>query len=265
METYFAGFLGAGSMGGALAAAACKAVPPEKIAVTCSTPEHSRAAAERLGCHWADRDALIAGSRYLFLGIKPQILTKTAREIGPAMACWDGVLVSMLAGVSLASLEALFPGKRILRIMPNTPCAVGSGMILLSRGTLATQADAEGFRELMVQAGRIDDLPERLIDAASALTGCGPAFAFVFLQALADGAVACGLPRAKAREYTAQMLLGSARLALDTQTHPEVLKDAVCSPGGSTIAGVRALEASAFRSAAMEAVLAAYEKTKALG
>ena len=85
------------------------------------------------------------------------------------------------------------------------------------------------------------------------------------MQALADGAVACGLPRAKAREYTAQMLLGSARLALDTQTHPEVLKDAVCSPGGSTIAGVRALEASAFRSAAMEAVLAAYEKTKTLG
>ena len=162
METYFAGFLGAGNMGGALAAAACKAVPPEKIAVTCSTPEHSRAAAERLGCHWADRDALIAGSRYLFLGIKPQMLAKTAREIGPAMACWDGVLVSMLAGVSLASLEALFPGKRILRIMPNTPCAVGSGMILLSRGTLATQADAEGFRELMAQAGRIDDLPEHL-------------------------------------------------------------------------------------------------------
>lgn len=141
METYFAGFLGAGSMGGRPGSGRLQGPSRRrKLPLPAARRSIPVPAAERLGCHWADRDALIAGSRYLFLGIKPQMLAKTAREIGPAMACWDGVLVSMLAGVSLASLEALFPGKRILRIMPNTPCAVGSGMILLSRGTLATQA-----------------------------------------------------------------------------------------------------------------------------
>ena len=263
METYFAGFLGAGSMGGALAAAACKAVPPEKIAVTCSTPEHSRAA-ERLGCHWADRDALIAGSRYLFLGIKPQMLAKTAREIGPAMACWDGVLVSMLAGVSLASLEALFPGKRILRIMPNTACAVGAGLTLYVPSPEVTEEQLSAFLTLMSASGRLEPLEEHLIDAGSAVAGCGGAFVSLFLEALADGAVTCGLPRDKARRYAAQMVLGTAQLALQSDQHTATMKDAVCSPGGTTIAGVRALERGGFRSAAMEAVIAAYEKTLAL-
>ena len=264
MQAYLAGFYGAGNMGGALARAACRAVSPERVAVTCSTPEHTQAAADRLGCHAVSADRLIADSKFVFLGIKPQMLEKTAPQLQAAVAASDCVLVSMLAGVSLAALETYFPGKRILRIMPNTPCAVGSGMMLLCRGTLATQEDAAAFCELMRESGRIDELPERLIDAASAVAGCGPAFAYIFAQALADGGVACGLPRAKAQEYAAQMLLGSAKLVLEGGTHPEALKDAVCSPGGSTIAGVRTLEAAGFRSAAMEAVLAAYEKTKKL-
>lgn len=261
MEHYIAGFFGAGNMGGALAQAACRAVPPEQVAVVCSTPEHTQQTAARLGCRAADAEALIAGSRFLFLGIKPQQLDETAARLRPAVLASSCVVVSMLAGVSLAMLEACFPGKRILRIMPNTPCAVGSGMTLLCRGTLATQEDADEFRELMRYSGRIDEIPERLMDAASAVAGCGPAFAYLFVQALADGGVACGLPRAKAQAYAAQMLLGSAQMVLQSGTHPEALKDAVCSPGGSTIAGVRALEDAAFRSAAMEAVLAAYEKT----
>ena len=117
----------------------------------------------------------------------------------------------------------------------------------------------------MQPAGRLDAVPESLIDAASAVSGCGPAWAYQFIEALADGGVAAGLPRAKAQEYAAQMLLGSARMVLETGKHPGELKDAVCSPGGSTIQGVRLLEERAFRGAVTDAVLAAYEKTKDLG
>ena len=120
------------------------------------------------------------------------------------------------------------------------------------------------FRAAMAGAGLLDDVEERLMDAGSAVAGCGPAFAALMLEALADGGVACGLPRAKAQMYAAQMMLGTAALALETGRHPGQLKDAVCSPGGTTIQGVRALERGGFRSAAFEAVIAAYEATLAL-
>ena len=117
----------------------------------------------------------------------------------------------------------------------------------------------------MARTGHLDKLDEHLIDAASALSGCGPAYIYLFLEALADGAVACGIPRAKAMEYAAATMEGAAKLALETKQHPGALKDAVCSPGGSTIAGVRVLEEHGFRGAAMDCVIAAYEKNKKLG
>ena len=140
-------------------------------------------------------------------------------------------------------------------------------------GALPRQCKGTAFREAPVvshllpraPAGLVDQVPEGLIDAASCVSGCGPAFAYLFLEALADGGVACGLPRDKALAYAAQMLAGSARMVLETGAHPGALKDAVCSPGGSTIQGVRALEKGGLRAAAMDAVLAAYEKTQELG
>ena len=134
-------------------------------------------------------------------------------------------------------------------------------MILYTCGEGVTGENERIFLEAMAGAGRFSALPERLIDAGSAVSGCGPAFADLFLEALADGGVACGLPRDQALELAAQMLLGSAKLALRSGKHPGALKDAVCSPGGSTIQGVRTLERAGFRSAVMEAVIAAYEKT----
>ena len=129
----------------------------------------------------------------------------------------------------------------------------------------AGEDEIDVFRNVMAGAGVLDFVDEGLIDAGSAVAGCGPAFAAMLIEALADGGVACGLPRAKAQLYAAQMLLGTAALALETGKHPGALKDAVCSPGGSTIQGVRALEAAGFRGAALEAVVAAYEKTLELG
>ena len=265
MKQYTAGFLGAGNMGGALAQAAIRTVGAENVILTCKTEAHTRAAAERLGCASGPAAEIIRGSRFVFLGVKPQMLSALAEELGGVIGEAECVLVSMLAGVTLERLEALFPGKRILRIMPNTPCAVGSGMLFLCRGSLAAEQDAKAFRQLLACAGRIDEIPEKWMDAASAVAGCGPAFAYMFVRALADGGVECGLPRARATEYAAQMLLGSAQMVLQTGAHPEKLKDDVCSPGGSTIAGVHALENAAFRAACMDAVTAAYERTKGLG
>ncbi len=149
--------------------------------------------------------------------------------------------------------------------MPNTPAAIGEGMILYACGDGVTKEEEQVFLSAMAGAGRFSPLAENLIDAGSAVSGCGPAFLDLFLEALADGGVACGLPRAQALEFAAQMAVGAGRLVLESGSHPGVLKDAVCSPGGSTIQGVRTLEAAGFRSAVMEAVIAAWKKNRALG
>ena len=171
----------------------------------------------------------------------------------------------MAAGLSIARIQELagedFP---VIRIMPNTPASVGEGMIQYCSSNV-TAEEEEAFLRIMAPAGRLDAVPESLIDAASAVSGCGPAWAYQFIEALADGGVAAGLPRAKAQRVRGQMLLGSARMVLETGKHPGELKDAVCSPGGSTIQGVRLLEERAFRGAVTDAVLAAFEKTKDLG
>ena len=175
------------------------------------------------------------------------------------------VLCSMAAGLSIARIQEMagedFP---VIRIMPNTPASVGEGMIQYCSSNVTAEEEQE-FCRLMAKAGRLDPVPESLMDAASCVSGCGPAWVYQFIEALADGGVACGLPRAKAQEYAAQTLLGSARLVLESGMHPGALKDAVCSPGGSTIQGVRVLEEKGLRGAVMDAVIAAYNKTKEMG
>lgn len=265
MAKYEAGFIGAGSMGGALAQAAVKAMGGERVAVTCSTPEHSTDTAARLGCATETAENILRESRFVFLGVKPQMIAGVVKKLAGDIADSDAIFVSMLAGTSLNRLAELLGGeKKIIRIMPNTPCAVGKGLTLVSANSRVTAEELADFKTLMAASGLLDDLPEHLIDAASAVSGCGPAFVYLFIEALSDGGVACGLPRAQALELAAQTVLGAARMVLDSGEHPGVLKDAVCSPGGTTIAGVRALESHSFRAAAMEAVVAAYDKTCAL-
>ena len=257
------GFIGTGNMGGAVARAVCRAVGGEKVLLCNRTPEKARCLAQELACGTADNETAAASCRYLFLGVKPQGMAPLLTALRPILQQHRPVLVSMAAGVTLRHIqEQIGESCPVIRIMPNTPVAVGEGMILFCTAPTVSERQTEVLLDALADAGRLDRLEEKLIDAGSAVAGCGPAFAFLFVEALADGGVACGLPREKALAYAAQTVLGAAKTVRETKTHPGALKDAVCSPGGTTIEGVRALEEGAFRASAMNAVCAAYEKTR---
>ena len=192
MTKYEAGFIGAGNMGGALASAAARQVTGEKVAVACSSPAHSAAAAERLGCQAAAPEEILSGSKFVFLGVKPQMIDGVAQSLAAPIAASESIFVSMLAGVQLERLTHLLGAdKKIIRILPNTACAVGQGVVLYCANGNVTDADLAAFCSLMADAGIVDPIPETLIDAGCAITGCGPAFAYMFMEALADGGVKC--------------------------------------------------------------------------
>ncbi|MFQ9443510.1 MAG: pyrroline-5-carboxylate reductase [Vescimonas sp.] len=261
------GFIGTGNMGGALAHAAAQSPAPAELLLSNRTPEKAQALAQQLGATVSDNETIAQTCDYIFLGVKPQMMADLLARLRPILSRrQEGfVLVSMAAGLTLQRLREMAGlSCPILRIMPNTACAVGAGLTLYVPSPEVTEEQLSAFLTLMSASGRLEPLEEHLIDAGSAVAGCGGAFVSLFLEALADGAVTCGLPRDKARRYAAQMVLGTAQLALQSDQHTATMKDAVCSPGGTTIAGVRALERGGFRSAAMEAVIAAYEKTLAL-
>ena len=258
------GFIGTGNMGGAIATAV--AGQGAELLLANRTPEKAQALAEQLGARVVKNPEAAGESDLLFLGVKPQMMEGMLRDIAPVLRSRETpfVLVTMAAGLTCESIRDMVGGEYpVIRIMPNTPCAIGKGVVQYC-GLGVEEEELAEFAALMAPAGLIDRVDEKLIDAASAVSGCGPAFAYLFIEALADGAVACGLPRDKAMAYAAQMLAGSAELALNSGKHPGALKDAVCSPGGTTIQGVRALEEGGFRAAAMNAVIAAYEKTLSL-
>ena len=266
--SYTFSFIGTGNMGGALARAAARKLPPEAILLSNRTAARAEKLAGELGCACGDVTRAAAEGKFLFLGVKPQMMAELLSEIALVLAARKDrfILVTMAAGLTMERIAAMAGGGYpVIRIMPNTPCAVGEGVILCDANGLVSQEELDEFTEGMSGAGVIDRLDEKLIDAGSAVAGCGPAFVCLLMEALADGGVACGLPRQKALLYAAQMVKGTAALQLTAGDHPGVMKDAVCSPGGSTIAGVRTLEERGFRGAAMDAVIAAAEKTRELG
>jgi len=260
---YDLGFIGCGNMGGALARAAAKG--GARIALYDLDTEKQQALALELHCDTADMPTLVQNSRFIMLGVKPHQIKAVCEQLTSLANDPAPVYVSMAAGVTTQQLCDMLPGAQVIRIMPNTPCAVGAGLITYCLGACCTQDAAAQLLALMAQAGEFDLLDEHLIDAGSAVAGCGPAFAALFMEALSDGGVLCGLPRAKALKYAQQMLLGTAQLALESGLHPGVMKDQVCSPGGSTIAGVQALEEGAFRADVIRAVRAAHERNLTLG
>ncbi len=261
------GFIGCGNMGGALVSAAAKTLNANEIAV-CDNDEKKLAAFTESGkAIDIDITALTEKSRFIFLGVKPQVLPAVLDTISDTLSSRTErfIIVSMAAGVSIEKIEAIIgQDTPIIRIMPNTPVSVGKGMVLYSVNAAIKKEDEAEFLSGLKCAGQFDKIPERLIDAGGALSGCGPAFVYLFAEALADGGVECGLPRDKAQLYAAQTLLGAADMILDSKVSPAALKDAVCSPGGTTIAGVHALENGRLRGTVMDAVKAAFEKTSKL-
>lgn len=257
---YTAGFIGAGNMGGALLAAACKTEDTGKIAASDMNVSMLERKAQEFGFRAVTTEEVTTFSRFIFLGVKPQVLPAVLENINPILKGRKDrfVLVTMAAGISAAAVSEEYP---VIRIMPNTPALIGKGMILYSVNGFVTDAEEKDFLSLMSQAGVCEKLEEKFIDAGSAVSGCGPAFAYLFVEALADGGVECGLPRDKALELAAQTVSGAAEMVLKSGKHPAELKDNVCSPGGTTIAGVHALEQGAFRNCAMSAVTAAYKRT----
>ncbi len=267
-------FIGVGNMGGALARAACRAVGPEQVVLFNRTPEKARVLAEELGCAVVDSaiDAAWA-AEYLFLGVKPDGMRPLLEELAPQLrdrnrVGEDKVVVSMAAGLLIKDMRPHLAGAGyyvpVIRIMPNTCVAVGKGMTALCAGE-AAEGYIQGVEEILSATGRVERLPESLIDQFAAVAGCGPAFVYPYIEALADGGVMAGLPRKQAMEYAAQMVLGAAAMVLESGRHPGQLKDEVCSPGGATIAGVAELERGGLRSAAINAVLAAYKRGAELG
>ena len=259
------GFLGCGNMGGAVALALSKKT--HDILLTSRSVSSAEALAKKLGCRYAQTNEEVASScDIVFLAVKPQMMASVLQPLTLQLQKKRPLIVSMAAGLSLKKLDELTSGGLpILRIMPNTPVAIGKGMTTYCANELVSGDILEALLSDLSEAGRFDPIEEKLMDVGSAAAGCSPAYAYMFIEAMADGAVTCGLPRAKAMEYAAAALAGAAEMVLATGKHPGALKDAVCSPGGSTIAGIRVLEDKAFRSAAMECVVAAYSKNKELG
>jgi len=261
--------IGTGRMGAALVCGLVSAgTPPASIRAFDKDAERLHAAADSMGITaCADAAAAAAAAQVIVIAVKPADVCAVLADIGPSLRDGQTVL-SIAAGVTTRALRAALPADcpaGVVRAMPNTPCVVGEGMSVIASDSPASAHAIAAAREVLAAAGRVVELPESLLDAATGLSGSGPAYAFVFLQALADGGVAAGLPRAVAVELAAQTLLGAARMVLEGEGHPEQLKDAVMSPAGTTAAGVAALEARAFRAAAIDAVVAAWRRARELG
>ncbi|WP_071527233.1 pyrroline-5-carboxylate reductase [Nodosilinea nodulosa] len=213
----------------------------------------------------ADNQAVVNGAETVLLAIKPQMLAAVAGRLTPPEGEQVPLLLSILAGVNLARLEQAFPGWAVVRAMPNTPATVGAGVTALTASEGVSEEQRQRARTIFASVGTVVEVPEVQMDAVTALSGSGPGYLALVVEALADGGVAVGLPRAIALELAIATVRGTGELLHQGDLHPAVLKDRVTSPGGTTIAGIAALEAGGLRSTLMAAVRSAYERSKELG
>ena len=257
------GFIGCGNMGGAIAGALSKATRNIEI---CDRSGKAAVLARELGISYGSKLSIAENCDRIFLAVKPHMLKDVLAPLQDILKERKPLLISMAAGVEIEQLEA-FAGTKlpVIRIMPNTPTAVGKGIVAYCRNEAVEDAVLEDWLEDMRFCGLLESVEEKLMDAVSALSGSGPAYVYMMLEAMADGAVSCGLPREKAMSMAAMTLSGSAELYLQTKQHPGALKDAVCSPAGSTIVGVRSLENHGFRGAVMDCIIETFKRNKELG
>ena len=274
------GTIGGGVMGEALLSRliAQKVYLPSEILVSDPQPQRRQFLTETYGIGTtASNLEVAAATEVLFLAIKPQVFETVALELSVgvdrpqdhngeiANPKSETVIVSILAGMPLSKLEQAFPGQAVLRVMPNTPATVGAGMSAIAPGKLVQPADLELVKRMFEAVGEVVEVPESMLDAVTGLSGSGPGYVAILIEALTDGGVCAGLPRAIASQLALQTVFGTAKLLQETGMHPAELKDRVTSPGGTTIAGIAKLESSGFRSALIEAVKAACLRSQELG
>ncbi len=260
------GVIGVGNMGAALIKGWLESglLTSSDLLVSDQAVER-RALMENLyGLAAAANAQVAARADVLLLAVKPQFFAGVLADIAPAVSA-PHLVISIAAGVSLATLEEALPGARVIRVMPNTPTLVGAGLAAVAPGTRATADDQHLVLQLFGAVGRAVVVAESHLDAVTGLAASGPAYVFVMLEALADGGVKMGLPRDLATLLAGQMVLGAAQLLLTTQEHPGALKDMVTSPGGTTIAGLHVLESGGLRGLLMSAVEAATQRSRELG
>ncbi len=248
------GFIGAGNMASAIVQGAIEknTIQPNHILVYDVDHEKVKALQESCGAHGVSSAAeLCANSSMLLVAVKPNVMPDVLKSIGGA----ELPLISIAAGWSAAHIKEIYGNhKRVLRVMPNTPLMAGEGMSVFETPSSFSEREMSFAKQLFGSLGRVSYAQQNHMDAVTAVSGSGPAYVFMFIEALADGGVLCGLPRAQALELAAQTVLGAAKMVLDTGAHPGALKDAVCSPGGTTIEAVKSLEHNGFRGTVIDAV-----------
>eukprot|EP00804_Cyclotella_cryptica_P021882 CCRYP_000843-RA/>CCRYP_000843-RA protein AED:0.13 eAED:0.14 QI:0/0/0/1/1/1/2/0/283 len=231
----------------------------------------AREAASNKGYNATESNAVVCANSEdaIFIAVKPNGVMDACNDLNSHLVNIPvdqrPLVISIAAGVTLATLEKALPGQRIVRVMPNTPCLVGEAACGFSLGSLATDADRTLVKTLLDAVGLSMEVPETLLDAVTGLSGSGPAYVFQFIEALSDGGVRAGLPRNVSTMLAAQTVKGAAEMVLRTGKHPGELKDGVTSPGGTTIAGVEALEKGGFRAATISAVTSATRRSMQLG
>lgn len=261
------GFIGVGMMATSLMDGLVVNKVIESSQIICSdVMEAARKKAAAKGYNVTESNIEVAknASSAIILATKPFGIPDACKDIA-SVDDRDALIISIAAGVTIQTLEKLLPGRRVIRVMPNTPCLVGQTAAAFALGTLANDADRQIAHTIFGSVGIAMEVKEQNLDAVTGLSGSGPAYVFQFIEALSDGGVRAGLARDVATRLAAQTVKGAAEMVLETGTHPGALKDAVCSPGGTTIAGVEALEKGGFRAATISAVSAATRRSMQLG
>lgn len=262
------GFIGAGKMATALAAGLIHS-QFTNAAMVCASDVYPAAVEQFVAVTGARGAAsnldVVQASQVVVLAVKPQQMAGVLAEIAPAITD-QHLVISIAAGIKLAAIiDKLGATRRVVRVMPNTPCLVGASASGFAIGGGATTEDAQRVAALLKTVGVAYRVDEKLLDAVTGLSGSGPAYVYAIIEALSDGGVRVGLPREVATKLAAQTLLGAAKMVLETNEHPGALKDAVTSPGGTTIAGLHALEQGGLRGTLMNAVVAATHRATELG
>ena len=263
---YDFGFIGTGNMGGALATAVSKTT--KSVLLADHFAEKAAELAQKLGCDSGDNEQVAKECKFIFLGVKPQMMADMLGSVSEILKSRtdDFVLVTMAAGLTIETIRSMSgTDARVIRIMPNTPVMVEQGEILYCKSDNTTDEQLAEFLENMMLAGQLTAIDESLMDAGCSVSGCGPAFVYMFIKGLAQGGEDCGIDEKTSLALAAQTVLGSAKLLLESGTDPDILIKNVCSPGGSTIEGVKSLESDDLEGIVKKAVGASYKRNIELG